>query len=197
MSELKSDKEIVDLHRQPALQEVGVRSGVVLKPMAINDAPAILAILDADPSIRKRVSAAAGMIDTEGVQREIEEYRADPGLIRYMIHSHEKAVGLVSLWRDDGFFGQEAQPHTFGFGYFLDPAERGKGLVTDSVQKLMDTVQGNFRVDSFVAFCEDDNRESVAVLTKLGFAPTEKTFREPSYDWVERKYEKRLGDGAR
>lgn len=197
MSEQRTDNliDVVDLHSQAALQEIEVRPEVVLRPMVIEDAPEILAILDADPSIRDRVSAATGMVNKEGVQDEIDLYRADTGLIRYMIHSHGKVAGLVSLWRDDGFFGQDAQPHTFGFGYFLDPEQRGKGLVTDSVQKLMDAASSNFRVDSFIAFCEDDNRESVSVLTKLGFAPTDQKFHEPSYGWDERKYEKRLSDG--
>jgi len=194
MSEPRLDirTDVIDLHRQFNLQDITVRPRVVLRPMMIEDAPGMLAVLEADPEIRKRVSAAAGMTDTAGVQREIEEYQVDPGLIRYTIHSDDKVAGLVSLWTDEGFFGQPAQPNTYGFGYFLHPGQRGKGLVGDSVQKLMDVSRATVRVDSFIAFCEDDNPKSIAVLTKLGFKPTNDTFTEPTYGWVERKYEKRV-----
>jgi RimJ/RimL family protein N-acetyltransferase len=94
------------------------------------------------------------------------------------------------LWRDEGYFGTPPQVNDYGFGYFLDPKERGNGFVTRAIQKLMDTVVKNLRVNQFVAFCEDSNTESISVLLKLGFKPTNKTFPEPINGWIERKYEK-------
>lgn len=197
MSELNInyDEQLVDLRAQPSLQEVPVREGVILRPMQNADAPGILRILEADPSIRDRVTVASRMHNTEDVQREVAAYQSDDSHIRYVIHEDGNCVGLVSLWRDTGFFGQEAKPYAYGFGYFLDPAARGKRLVTDSVQALMNTVQTNFRVESFMAFCEDNNVESIAVLQKLGFAPMEKIFPEPTEGWPERLYEKDVTNG--
>ena len=54
----------------------------------------------------------------------------------------------------------------------------------------MDTVAKNLRVNQFIAFCEDSNHESIAVLTRLGFKPTAETFTEPDNGWIERKYTK-------
>ncbi|HSX37123.1 MAG TPA: GNAT family N-acetyltransferase [Patescibacteria group bacterium] len=188
------DDQLVNLYDQPELHEVQVREDVILRPMQDSDAQEILAILNADPSIREQVTVASRMHNEEDVRREVASYQADGSVIRYVIEQEGKCVGLVSFWRDTGFFGQEAQPHKFGFGYFLNPTERGKGLVTDSVRALMETAQASFRVDSFIAFCEDANQESVAILLKLGLEPTEVTYPEPAHAWLERMYEKRITD---
>lgn len=191
----REDEQLVDLHAHAALREVTVREGVMLRPLDETDAPALLRILDADSSIRDRVTVASRMHSIDDVKREIESYKGDDSVIRYAICEDGKTVGLVSFWRDTGFFCQVADPHKFGFGYFLDRAERGKGLVTDSVRALMASAQSSFRVDSFIAFCEDSNKESVSVLQKLGMEPTGLTYPEPTHGWAERMYEKRTING--
>lgn len=112
-------------------------------------------------------------------------------MIRYVLLKKDNPIGLISLWRDDGFFGTPPYPDDYGFGYFLDPKERGKGLVTRSVQSLMDAAINNLKVNQFIAFCEDNNKESISVLTRLGFMPTDKLFTEPTTGWIERKYIKK------
>lgn len=185
--------EEVNLHQQPGLQEVQVRDGVVLRPMQDDDAVDLLTILAADPSIRDRVSVASKMRTVEDVKHQVAEYKADDSVIRYVILSDDACVGLVSFWRDGDFFpGRTGKPHTFGFGYFLDPTQRGKGLINDSVNALMSQAQANFRVDSFIAFCEPDNQDSIAVLHKIGFEQTDELHTEPSNGWQEVLYEKRV-----
>jgi RimJ/RimL family protein N-acetyltransferase len=182
--------QVPNLHEQPSLQEVQIREGVVLRPMAETDAAELLDVLNADPSIRDRVTVASRMHAEDDVKREVEAYKADEGLIRYVVVDEERVVGLVSFWRDDGFFGQEANPNSYGFGYFLHPKARGRGLITDSVGVLMRVAQESFPVDYFMAFCEDDNPKSIRVLRKLGFEPTERAYVEPTRGWKERLYEK-------
>lgn len=186
------NEQVINLHEQPDLQEVMVRPGLRLRPMQDLDAPELLAILEEDPSIRDQVTVASRMRTEDDVRREVTDYKADDSVIRYVIDSDRKCVGLVSFWRDTGFFGQEANPHAFGFGYFLSPTERGKGFVTDSVSKLMETAQRAFRVDSFIAFCEDNNTASKAILLRLGLTPSAVTYPEPTHGWTERMYEKRV-----
>lgn len=94
---------------------------------------------------------------------------------------------MVSLWRDDGFWGN-THLNDYGFGYFLDPKERGNGLITQSVQRLIQIVSSNLRVRQFIAFCEDDNYKSAAVLARLSFQPTDEVLSAPDTDWQERKY---------
>jgi RimJ/RimL family protein N-acetyltransferase len=188
------DDQPKDLHQLDQFAEVHVRGGVNLRPLEEADAPAIVAILQADPTIKDRVTVASRISNEEDVVAEVDRYKKDGSVIRFAIEEQGKCVGLVSFWRDTGFFGHDARPNTYGFGYFLDPAERGKGLITDSVRTLMETANANLKIDSFIAFCEDSNQESVAVLNKLGLEPTDITYPEPTHGWVERMYEKKAED---
>lgn len=180
----------INLHDISALQRVRVREDANLRPLNDGDAPRLLEILDADPEIRQNVTVASRMQTEEDVQREVVVMEADPELIRYAITDEDdKCIGLVSFWLDSGFFGQEPLPNTYGFGYFIDPAERGRGIVTDSVKSLIDVASRNIPgVEGFTAFCVDANKDSLAVLANLDFEPTEKLYPEPTHGWMERQY---------
>lgn len=180
-----------NLHTIPALQEIHIRDDIKLRPLQNSDAGSLLELLKADTSIRDKVTVASRFHTPDDVEAEVKRSNEDSGLIRYTLLKEDNVIGLVSLWRDEGYFGTPPQPDDYGFGYFLDPKERGKGLVTNSVQNLMYTVAKSLHVNQFVAFCEDNNTESIAVLTKLGFKPTEEVFPEPTHGWTERKYVKR------
>ena len=180
--------QITNLHSIPALQEIQIRDDIKLRSLQKSDATGILEVLVADSSIRDRVTVASYLYTPEDITAEVKRYRQDPGLIRFTILKKDNPIGLVSLWRDSGYFGTTPQSDDYGFGYFLEPKERGKGIVTSALQSLRDIVKKNLRVNQFVAFCEDNNIESIAVLTKLGFKPTDETFPEPIHGWVERKY---------
>jgi RimJ/RimL family protein N-acetyltransferase len=177
------------LHDIPDLTEIHVREGLILRPMEVEDALRLLEILDTDPTIRDRVSVASRMHSPEDVAEQVETYQGDPHLIRYTLLDGDRPIGLVSLWRDiDNPFDAPDSPNDYGFGYFLDPAERGRGLVTDAVQAIMDTAQKTLNVESFIAYCEDNNPDSIDVLTKLSFQPTDTTYEEQNNGWLERKY---------
>src|SRR5579872_1798275 len=167
-------KQSVNLHTIPAFQEINVREGVKLRPLDTSDASRILEILALDKTIRESVSVASRIFTIKDVMTEVEKYRQNKGLLRYTILENDNPVGLVSFWQDYGFWGK---PHLndYGFGYFLDKNRRGKGLVSSAVKSLIDISLQNLQVRQFIAFCEDSNLESVAVLTKLGFEPTNKT----------------------
>ncbi len=176
------------LHDITALHEITVRAGLVMRPLELSDGEQLLKVLDHDPAIRKRASVAARLHSLGDVEREVAAIAADDGLIRYAVHSDDEVVGLISLWRDDGFFGQQPEVDSYGFGYFLDPNSRGQGIITASLKSIMDTVRDVLPVRSFIAFCEDDNPESFAVLTRLGFERTDEVYGEPNTGWQERKY---------
>lgn len=175
-------------------QKISVRNGVVLRPLEEVDAPAVIEALDADPSIRDRVTVAAQLKTEKDVRREAAESRHNPILVRYVIEEQGEVVGLITLWRDNDYFGpgRTPNPNAYGLGYFLHPTARGRGLATDSLAALMNAAQAKFRIDSFIAFCEDDNSDSIAILRKLGLGPTSKTFDEPVNGWRERMYEKKV-----
>ncbi len=181
------------LHDISELRAIQVRDGVTLRPLEVEDAPRMLEILEADSSIRSRVSVASKIHSPEDVAEQVDAYQNDPHTVRYTLLEGDRPVGLVSFWRDiDNPFVSPDSPNDYGFGYFLDPAERGKGLVTDAVQQVINTAQDVLHVENFIAYCEDNNPESVVVLNKLGFEPTDLTYEEQNNGWVERKYVKEV-----
>lgn len=184
-----------NLHEVAKLQGVRVREGVELRPLDITDTDQILEVLDTDPGIRDRVSVASDMYTAEDVAKAVEAYRSDPDTLRYAIVEDGKVIGLVSLWRaTDLPFDKPDELDDYGFGYFLHPDSRGKGIVVDSVRALMDSAKDQLYVRQFIAFCEDDNPESIAVLSKLGFGKTETKLTEENSGWVEYLYIKPEGN---
>lgn len=192
MSEVTTNPLGKELNTQPSLQHIVVRDGVELRPVGYEDSTAIIDILDADPSIRQRVTVAARMKTEAEVQLEVDSLKTDPDHIRYALIDNNETMGLVSLWRDEGYMTGQPDPRVFGFGFFTHPEARGRGLVTDSVKALVETVQTNLDVDSFIAFCEDNNTDSIAVLKNAGFEPTDKVHQEPENGWAERMYKKEV-----
>ncbi len=177
----------------PALQEIQIRGrDLSLRPLQESDAVRILEILDADPEIRRRVAVASKMSSYEDVLAQIEIARQDREMIRYGIFDGDNLIGLISIWRDDGSAvdGALPQPDDYGFGYFLDPNCRGKGIVTAAMSELMETAAQNFYVRQFIAYCEQDNPASIAILKKLGFRPTGQIHDEKNNGWREEKYVK-------
>ena len=170
-----------------SMKVLNLHEGVKLRPLQQSDDYALLKILDRDKSIRNRVTFASRLHSLKDFTAERELINKDTGLIRYTLLKNGIPIGLVSLWRDDGFWGVK-NLDDYGFGYFLEVNERGKGLITLSVKKLMDVVASNLQVNQFVAFCEDENLASIALLKRMGFEPTEETQTEPSKGWIERKY---------
>lgn len=52
-------KQVVNLHEILEFREITVKDDITLRPLAISDAGSILKILDADTSIRKKVTVAS------------------------------------------------------------------------------------------------------------------------------------------
>jgi RimJ/RimL family protein N-acetyltransferase len=191
MATSESDPNLTeqDLHQIPALQTIAVREGVALEPLGDQDASDFLSTLEADPQIKDRVTLAARVHSAEDFRKEVESYQADPGRMRYAVKESGKFVGLVNFARDIGWFDNKFKPNSYLIGYFLHPEARGKGIVTDSIKELMRAADSSLQVESYFAFCEDSNRDSVAILERLGFEPTNETYAEPQNGWTERKYE--------
>jgi len=188
MDKSDSNTRVNDLHLIPALQNIEVRAGITIRPLENIHGRQILDILNRDPSIRTRVTVASRLFNANDIAKEIESFQSDPGLIRYTILKDSRPIGLVSLWRDDGFFGTPPNLDDYGFGYFLDPDERGAGIVTETVSRLMETLLQNLHVRQFVAFCEANNTESITVLSRLSFKKNGEVFKEPTHGWLEYKY---------
>lgn len=180
--------------RSPVFEKITVRDGVLLRPLASEDADDLLAILDADPAIRERVGVASRLYSAEDVNTLVKEEQGDAELIRYVISENNMVVGLLNFWRAGEYFGDKADPDDYGFGYFLAPSARGRGLVTDSLRALMEIAAANLPVQRFIAFCEADNTASGALLQKAGFEKTDTAWDDAEHGWVEQKYAREIGE---
>lgn len=178
------------------LRQVTVRGGVTLRPLQPSDAGKLLDILDADPSIRERVGVASRLHSTRDVQQLLESEKDDTNIIRYVISDHGSVVGMINFWRAGDFFGDKADPNDYGFGYFLAPSARGRGLVTDSLIALMEIAAKHVPVERFIAFCEADNSASGALLQKAGFEKSDVSWEESKHGWITQKYQKAVSKGT-
>jgi RimJ/RimL family protein N-acetyltransferase len=172
----------------PVFERIHVRDGVVLRPLESADASELLAILDADPSIRERVGVASRLYKVEDIAKLLEDESSDEELVRYAIVENNRVVGMVNFWRAGEFFGDKADPDDYGFGYFLAPSARGRGLVTDSLSAIMAVASTRLHIKRFIAFCEADNAASGAVLKKAGFEKTAMQWKDDEHGWLEQKY---------
>jgi RimJ/RimL family protein N-acetyltransferase len=182
-----------NLHKISALKRIVVKDDIFLRPLQSDDASEILSILDADPTIRERVSIARRMVDKRAFDKEIAAYLNDGDVIRYGIVDGSGIIGLLSFWRlGDSLVSYipDSVPDfdTYGFGYFLDPSKRGRGIVPDALQMIINVAKKSIDSCKFIAFCEDDNPSSIRVLEKAGFAKTDTIVHFPDEDWLERLY---------
>lgn len=171
-----------------AFEKINVREGICLRPLQREDATVLLAILDADPSIRERVGFASRLHAVDDVARLLEVEKGDKEIIRYVIVENDSVVGLINFWRAGEYFGDKADPDDYGFGYFLAPSARGRGLVTNSLTALMAVAVMHLPVKKFIAFCEADNAQSGSVLKKAGFEQTDVSWKDDEHGWIEQKY---------
>lgn len=177
-----------NLSNVPELHKIAVDADTRLQALTNNDAPRILEIIEADPSIRDRVTIASQLHSEEDVFKEVSRYRSDKNFMRYSIHYQDDIVGLMTLWRDNGFLGNTPNPNTYGGGYFLDPAHRGRGIASKSLNALIKELFTCLPAEEFIAYCEQDNTASSAVLMHAGLKPTGELIQEPINGWIEEKF---------
>lgn len=190
MSEVYSSEHPINLRTIERLQNIEIRDDLRLRPLSKEDSERILDILATDHTIRDKVTIAAQLHTIDDVEDEIEQLAQNPDRIRYAILENDEFVGLMSLSRNMGFFGHKNDKEYY-FGYFLDPSARGKEITVDTLRALMEVVAKSVPVEQYIAYCSDDNVESLRVLNKVGFEATNKILNEPNMGWPERKYVRR------
>jgi ribosomal-protein-serine acetyltransferase len=79
----------------------------------------------------------------------------------YVIVDHGKPAGVISLQNLD------RANRTAYFGYWLDPARQGRGIVTQAIGCLLDRHKAEF--SRFVIKCAVSNAASNAVALRCGF----------------------------
>jgi ribosomal-protein-serine acetyltransferase len=158
----------------------------MLRLLVPADTQRIFEIFQADPDIQNRVTWTSGLRTFDDIEERIRKF-SDGNELRYAIIYDDELVGYIGAWKDKGWFGT-VQPNDYGYGYFCDSSQRGRGIVTDAAKALMDTVESTVHVKTFSLYTEDSNLASQAVVKKLGFARTEETYLEPVLGSTERCY---------
>ena len=176
--------------------EIKVRDDAMLRTMEPEDAGRLMEIFEADPAIQDRVIWTSGLTDEALTSRMIAFRSRFTSM--YSLTKDEKVAGYLGLWEDDeGYFDGIPHPGEYGFGYFIDPAERGNGLVTEAARVLMQAAEETFEVNNYAVYVEDNNPDSQAVLVRLGFKPDEGQaglFKDPKTGVMERRWEKAPGE---
>ncbi len=104
---MNSIENKINLHTLPVFSEVIVSVDVKLVPLNVTHGIRILDILQEDPDIRNKVTIASKLHSLEDVETEINTYMNDDGLIRFTLLKKGNPIGMVSFWRDDGFWGEK------------------------------------------------------------------------------------------
>ena len=143
---------------------VEVFRDISLRVLATQDAADIADILVRDPSIRELVTWVHGI---EGEAAIAEALSNTPsGTKRYGIRNGDKLAGYLALSKGD-------QEGSFDLGYFLDPDERGQGVITKSVAALVATAISKLDASRLRAYIADDNEASQRIVKAFGFERTE------------------------
>lgn len=80
------------------------------------------------------------------------------------IRYHGELVGTVALEKIDQL------NHSASIGYWIDKAHQGKGIITRSVEKLIDYARRSLRLHRIQILCATGNKKSQKVTESLGFA---------------------------
>lgn len=170
--------------------EVPVDQHVSIRLFVPEDAQRIYDMVTDDPDILTHIGWLDECKTVEDIAERISLVnQADS--YRYGIIEDGKVVGYVGLWPSH----KSPEPYEFDIGYFLDPKARGRGLVTKSVNALIDAAGKNISVDSFALFIREANLESQAVAKRLGFAATDFMFKDPQ-GLQQRRYVRARNDQA-
>lgn len=119
--------------------------------------------------VHDRNSAAATL-------SRFEEAWGNRKMARYAIEKNGEFVGYCGLWSDP-------TPDFYEFGFAMLPQFRGQGIGTETITELMAIAHQHMSATGMVAYVHDTNNASQAVVTRLGFSPTN------LFDAGDRRYE--------
>lgn len=188
-----SFESVKNLHEVSELGFIAVDSDISLKPLQQSDASCLAEIVNQSPDVRANVGFTSDLKNEQDALDAIEAYRQDKTLVRYGVFDQNNLVGVISAWQDvDDPFGGPDEPDAYGFGYFLTPEARGKGIIGRSLTELMKAIEAELGAKSFIAYVTPNNASSRAVLERLGFVLSSDKVNDEQHGIKHLKYEKIL-----
>ncbi len=135
--------------------------------------------LATNEAVQRYVPWAKRIHDADSAAATIHEFQNvwDKKIMaRYAIEKDQQFVGYVGLWSDQitGYYE---------FGFATLPELQGQGIGTSVITELLSITKQHLDAKGMVAYVGDTNDASKAVITKLGFQPTDQ------FDSGDRRYE--------
>lgn len=161
---------------------IQVHDNIKLRLLVPDDAARVFEILEKDPEIRKKfVTWTAGLTTENAVREAIGKFQESTKIFRFAIVDGNRLIGYVGTWSNT------PDCKEYDGGYFIDPHERGKGIVSAAMKALIEAASKNLPVELFAMYIWDGNEPSKAVARKLGFKPTDRIEPEPALDGIEER----------
>lgn len=154
---------------------------LILRPFTLDDIPASQAMnLDAEVS---KYTGDGGVVSKEEIERRIKENV----LGDYKKYGYGRlAVELKNGEKFIGFCGLKYIPEdtAVDLGYRLMKKYWGKGLATEASQACLDYGFHTLKLKRITAMVVPDNKGSINVLEKLGFAFEKEVMEDGELAWV-------------
>ena len=99
----------------------------------------------------------------------IKSSQKDNSLQKFAIVFNNQACGAISVDFEVGYPGVNLPPHSAVIGYWLGETFWNRGFITMSVRLFVPYVFSQFKVNSILAYADENNAASIQVLKKNGF----------------------------
>ncbi len=171
-------------HNMPS--ELAVADDVLLRMITKENVadftPEINKHINSNPDIRSTMHFIKMFLTKDEIK---ENFTSDTnkGVYDYAITQNEDLIGLIALRQREGSdLGSE-----ISLGYSLDPKFRRRGLVSSSLNALIEEATLNLRPDYFTLYISESNTRSQSVAKRNNFLKTEGFF-ETDSGAIERRY---------
>ncbi len=145
-----------------------IDSRLRIKSVTLEDANELFELVDAN---RSRLREWLGWLDktrelkdTIGFINFASETEQTNGAVTAAVRYQDKLVGLVSFHKIDW------STSTANVGYWIGEDASGKGIVTRSVEKLVEYGFNTLNLETIKIRCASENYRSLAVPKRLGFS---------------------------
>jgi RimJ/RimL family protein N-acetyltransferase len=132
-----------------------------------------------DENVQKYVPWAKRIHDLESARETIDNFTSSwerQVMARYVIDIDGNFAGYTGLWTDK-------QPNYYEFGFAVFPELRGQGIGKKVVAEVINIAKTKLQAKGMVAYVDDSNDASKAVVVSFGFSPTDE------FDKGDRRYE--------
>ena len=164
-------------HNMPS--ELAVTDDVLLRMITkenVSDlTPEINKHINLNPDIRSTLHFNKMFITKDDI-KEFFTSNENNSLYEYALIKDESLIGLIGLKQEIG----SALGTEISLGYSLDPKFRRRGLVSSSLDALIEEATLSLRPDYFTLYISDSNERSQSVAKRNNFLKTEGFFETAS-----------------